>query len=203
MAADRPDFVLASASPRRRALLGQIGLEPDAVSPTNIDETPIAGEVPRDLALRLAVQKADAAARDRVGTSSDAIVLAADTVVAVGRRILPKAETPQQARRFLELLSGRSHRVWTGIAVVRGEKHWSRRVETRVKFGRLHPDQIDAYLALDEWKGKAGAYAIQGHAALFVQSIQGSYSNVVGLPLRETAHLLEAAGLTTWRIPLR
>ena len=199
MQSDRPVFVLASGSPRRLDLLRQIGLEPDHIIPTDIDETPMPGELAPALALRLAQQKMDAAWREVAETHGAAVVLAADTVVACGRRILPKAASPEEARQFLTLLSGRSHRVWSGIAVASHGGVWAKRVETRVTFARLHPDQIKHYVASGEWEGKAGAYAIQGRAALFVRSIQGSYSNVVGLPLRETNHLLEAAGLPLWR----
>ena len=192
MTIERPVFVLASGSPRRLDLLGQIGLKPDIVHPTDIDETPTPHELPADLALRLAVEKAKAANAHLRGRP---LILAADTVVGCGRRVLPKAASEGEARRFLTLLSGRSHRVWTGVAIAMGDQRWSRSVETRVKFDRLSEDAVEAYLQSGEWRGKAGAYAIQGRAALFVRSIQGSYSNVVGLPLRETAHLLAAAGL--------
>lgn len=180
-------LVLASASPRRLALLAQIGVTPDDVISTDIDETPLKGETPRLLALRLARSKAEAA---RAG---DALVLAADTVVAVGRRILPKAETEAEARECLALLSGRSHRVYTGVALRRDGKLSERLVETRVAFKRLTAEEIDAYIASDEWRGKAGGYAVQGLAARYIISIIGSYSSVVGLPLYETALLLEGA----------
>lgn len=180
-------LVLASASPRRLALLAQIGVKPDDVISTDIDETPLKGETPRLLALRLARSKAEAARVD------DALVLAADTVVAVGRRILPKAETEAEARDCLALLSGRSHRVYTGVALRRAGKVSERLVETRVAFKRLTAEEIDAYIASDEWRGKAGGYAVQGLAARYIISIIGSYSCVVGLPLYETALLLEGA----------
>lgn len=180
-------LVLASASPRRLALLAQIGVKPDDVVSTDIDETPLKGETPRLLAVRLARAKAEAARADA------ALVLAADTVVAVGRRILPKAETEAEARECLALLSGRSHRVYTGVALRRGEKLSERLVETRVAFKRLSAVEIDAYIASDEWRGKAGGYAVQGMAARYIISIIGSYSSVVGLPLYETALLLEGA----------
>jgi len=185
-------LVLASASPRRLALLAQIGVKPDDVVSTDIDETPLKGETPRLLALRLARCKAEAARAD------DALVLAADTVVAVGRRILPKAETEAEARACLALLSGRSHRVYTGVALkgrleAGGPKIATRLVETRVAFKRLTVDEIDTYIASDEWRGKAGGYAVQGLAARYIISIIGSYSSVVGLPLYETALLLEGA----------
>jgi septum formation protein len=184
-------FVLASASPRRLALLEQIGLEPARVFAAEIDETPKAGELPRALAARLAREKAQAAAHANPGLCA----LAADTVVACGRRILPKAETEDQARQCLALLSGRAHVVVTAVAVLAGEALRERLVETRVRFKRLTAAEIDAYVASREWEGKAGGYAIQGRAGKFVLSLSGSYSAVVGLPLYETAALLESAGV--------
>ena len=198
---ERPRLVLASASPRRLALLAQIGVTPDEVIAVDVDETPLEGETPRLLALRLARAKADAV------KAPGAIVLAADTVVAVGRRILPKAETEQQARKCLALLSARSHRVYTGVAVrTQGFQPASggrleagspivrtRLAETRVAFKRLSVAEIEAYIASDEWRGKAGGYAAQGLAARYITSIVGSYSSVVGLPLHETAHMLDVA----------
>ncbi len=187
-------LVLASASPRRLALLRQIGLEP-AVEPADVDETPKRTELPVKLAARLAAAKAQAVAARR----TDAYVLAADTVVGVGRRILPKAETVEQARACLVLLSGRRHRVVTGVEVVApGGKAVRRLVTTAVRFKRLSDAELDAYLATGEWQGKAGGYAIQGHAAKFVADINGSYSNVVGLPLFETAGLLAGLGFPVW-----
>lgn len=189
----RAPLVLASASPRRLALLELIGVRPDRVAPADIDETPRAGELARDLAGRLAAEKAAAAAAKEPG----ALVLAADTVVGVGRRILPKAEDEATARVCLALLSGRAHRVWTGVALCgpAGERR-ARIAETRVKVARLEPADIDAYIASGEWNGKAGGYAIQGRFAAHVISIIGSHPNVVGLPLYETANLLKGAG---WR----
>lgn len=188
----RPRFVLASASPRRLDLLAQIGLAPDEVDPAEIDEAPAKRELPRDHAARLADEKADLVhARHR-----DAVVLAADTVVACGRRILPKAGDEATARRCLAMLSGRRHRVIGGVTVIGVEGLARRRlVMTTVRFKRLDRREIDAYLATGEWHGKAGGYAIQGHAAALVPWIEGSYSNVVGLPLYETAQLLRAAGI--------
>jgi nucleoside triphosphate pyrophosphatase len=185
-------FVLASASPRRRALLKQIGLPPDRIVAADIDETPRPGELPRDLARRLAREKACAAAEPA------ALVLAADTVVACGRRILPKTESEDQARACLALLSGRAHQVITGLALCSNKDLAERFVTTRVRFKRLTAREIDAYVASGEWEGKAGGYAIQGRAGKFVLSINGSYSSVVGLPLYETAALLESAGLTAF-----
>jgi len=180
-------LILASASPRRLALLAQIGITPDDVIAAEIDETPRKKETPRALALRLAREKAEAV------TEENARVLTADTVVAVGRRVLPKAETEAQARECLALLSGRSHRVYTGVALKTSEGVGTRLVETRVTFKRLSPTEIAAYIASGEWQGKAGGYAAQGLAGRYITHIVGSYSNVVGLPLYETANLLEGA----------
>lgn len=183
-------LTLASASPRRRDLLAQICVTPDDIDPANIDEMPRANETPRAYVFRMAVEKARAVAARRPAD----LVLAADTVVAAGRRILPKAEEAAAARACLELISGRSHRVYTGVALaVPGGAVRTRVVETRVKVARLDPAAIDAYLDCDEWRGKAGGYAIQGRFAAHVVSIIGSYSNVVGLPLHETANLLRGA----------
>ncbi|HEY0292766.1 MAG TPA: Maf family nucleotide pyrophosphatase [Hansschlegelia sp.] len=197
MTKDPPKLVLASASPRRLALLEQIGVAPDALLPASIDETPHRNERPRTLALRLAEEKARAGVRlaAQDPTLANALVLAADTVVAVGRRILPKAETEEEAADCLRLLSGRAHRVSTAICLVtRKGALRSRLVETRVRFKRLSGAEIDNYLASGEWSGKAGAYAIQGLAGCFVAKLTGSYGAVVGLPLYETAGLLAGEG---------
>jgi septum formation protein len=183
-------LVLASASPRRLDLLRQIGIEPAVVDPADLDETPIDGEAPRDYALRMARAKFDAVAARHPGQ----LVLAADSVVAVGRRILPKAENEKDARRCLALMSGRRHKVLGGVAVGRVPgKVQVRLVETAVRFKRLEASEIEQYVASGEWKGKAGGYAIQGLAARYIAFVSGSYSNVVGLPLHETAQLLKAA----------
>lgn len=183
-------LVLASASPRRLDLLRQIGLEPDEILSPDIDESPAADETPRQLAVRLAAGKAGAVARP------GDFVVAADTVVAVGRRVLPKAETEAQARACLALLSGRAHKVLTAVAVRAPDGRLGQRLsETRVRFKRLSDAEVEGYLAAGEWRGKAGGYAIQGRAAAFVLALQGSYSGVVGLPLYETACLLEGLGL--------
>lgn len=179
-------LVLASASPRRLDLLAQIGVTPDQVVAPEIDETPLKKETPRALALRLARAKAEA-------VEGDGRVLAADTVVAVGRRVLPKAETETEARACLALLTGRGHRVYTGVALKSGGSTRTRLVETRVTFKVLTPAEIETYLASGEWKGKAGGYAAQGLAGRYITNIVGSYSNIVGLPLYETANLLEGA----------
>ncbi len=196
-ATGRPKLVLASGSPRRLALLQQVGLEPDELVPAEIDETPEKGEAPRALAKRLADAKA-AAARRSIGIDPDlagAFVIAADTVVAVGRRILPKAETLDEAAYCLKLLSGRAHRVYTGLTLSTPDgKLRTRLVETRIRFKRLTREEIDRYLGCGEWRGKAGGYAIQGIAGAFVVKLVGSYTNVVGLPLHETVALLAGEG---------
>jgi septum formation protein len=184
-------LVLASASPRRLALLTQIALAPDRIEPADLDETPRPRELPARHALRLAAAKAMAVAPRHAG----AFILAADTVVACGRRILPKPDTPAAARACLALLSGRRHRVHGGIALVTpAGRLVTRRVETIVTFKRLSAAEIDDYLASGEWRGKAGGYAIQGLAARFVRHLGGSYTNVVGLPLFETVALLAGQG---------
>jgi septum formation protein len=183
-------LVLASASPRRLDLLRQIGLEPDAIDPADADETPRPRELPRSYALRMAEAKLAAVTPRHPAT---AVVLAADSVVAVGRRILPKAESEAEARACLALLSGRRHKVLGGVAVGCAGKVRTRLVETAVRFKRLERGEIDDYVRSGEWRGKAGGYAIQGRAAAFVSFLSGSYSNVVGLPLFETGVLLKAA----------
>ena len=184
-------LILASASPRRLDLLARIAIVPDAVIPAEIDESVRKGELPRDHALRLAIEKADAVA----GVQKDALVLAADTVVAVGRRILPKVEDEATLRACMKLLSGRRHRVLTGVALAApGQKIRSRVVETMIAMKRLSAEEIDFYAGHGEWRGKAGGYALQGYGEVYVRHIAGSYSNVVGLPLSETRHLLKAAG---------
>ena len=189
-----PPLVLASASARRLDLLAQIGVIPDLVEPADIDETVLKGETPGAHAARLAGEKAAAVARRHTG----ALVLAADTVVACGRRILPKAETPETARECLRLLSGRRHRVLSALCLRLPEgAARTRTVETVVRFKRLELSEIETYIQQDEWRGKAGGYAIQGRAAIFVAWINGSHSNVVGLPLFETHALLNGAGLPT------
>lgn len=186
-----PGLALASASPRRLDLLRQIGLVPDRVEPADIDETPLRDERPRQLALRLAIGKGQAAKARLSGH----FVLSADTVVAVGRRILPKAETEAEARACLSLLSGRKHDVLTGVAVIAPDGRMaSRVVAARVDFKRLSPVEVGGYIASGEWRGKAGGYAIQGQAGSFVIAIAGSYSAIVGLPLYETAAMLEGLG---------
>ena len=184
-------LILASASPRRLDLLARIGVVPDAVAPANIDESVTNGELPRVHAERLAHEKALAVA----AREPDALVLGADTVVAVGRRILPKVEDEATLRKCMALLSGRRHRVITGVALARpGGAVRARLVETIIAMKRLSPEEIDFYAAHGEWRGKAGGYALQGYGEVYVRHIAGSYSNVVGLPLAETRMLLKAAG---------
>jgi len=193
----RPKLVLASGSPRRLALLNQAGIEPDSLQPTEVDEIPAKGELPRALANRLAKTKAQAAlASVKIDEElRGSYILAADTVVAVGRRVMPKAEMLDEAAACLRLLSGRNHRVYTGICLVTPRETFRQRlIETRVRFKRLSTEDIEAYLASGEWRGKAGGYAIQGLAGTFVVKLVGSYTNVVGLPLYETMSLLGGEG---------
>ena len=193
----RAKLVLASGSPRRLQLLQQAGIEPELLSPVNADETPQKGEQPRSLAKRLAKDKALLAIENakRSRELQDSYILAADTVVGLGRRILPKADMLDQASMCLRLLSGRSHRVFTGITLVNPKGTMRHRlVETRVRFKRLSREEMEAYLASGEWRGKAGGYAIQGLAGSFIVKLIGSYSNVVGLPLYETVSLLVGEG---------
>ena len=199
----RPHLALASGSPRRLALLGQIGVEPDSVLPSEIDEEPRRGESPRRLAQRLAAEKAEWSAdiAAKLEGLAPCLVLAADTVVSVGRRILPKCEIRDEAEACLRLLSGRAHRVHTGLTLIAtsgAARH--RLVETRVRFKRLSREEIEAYLDSGEWRGKAGGYAIQGLAGAFVVRLVGSYTNVVGLPLAETSALLTGEGLAPHRL---
>lgn len=193
----RPRLVLASASPRRLALLQQIGIEPDRLIPADLDEAPVSGELPRVLAARLAAGKAAAAVRiaDKLDGFGPYFLLAADTVVSVGRRILPKCEILDEADTCLQLLSGRAHRVHTAVTLVTPKgQHRHRLVETRVRFKRLSSQDRETYLASGEWRGKAGGYAIQGLAEAFVIKLIGSHSSVVGLPLYDTLGLLVGEG---------
>ena len=195
--AERPLLVLASGSPRRLSLLGQIGIEPDRLMPADVDEEPGRRELPRSLARRLARTKAEVAHRRvlaELGGAGPVLVLSADTVVAVGRRILPKAETFEEAEECIALLSGRAHRVFTGVCLIGPSGVREKLVETRLRFKRLSTAEIRDYLTSGEWQGKAGGYAIQGIAGGFVARIVGSYTSVVGLPLQESAALLESAG---------
>ncbi len=183
-------LILASASPRRLDLLARIGVVPDAVLPADVDESVPKGELPRDHALRLAREKAEAVAANEPG----ALVLAADTVVAVGRRILPKADDEATLRACMALLSGRRHRVMTGVALAAPGGVQVKLVETMIAIKRLSAEEVDFYAAHGEWRGKAGGYALQGYGEVYVRHIAGSYSNVVGLPLAETRLMLKAAG---------
>jgi septum formation protein len=193
----RPKLVLASGSPRRLSLINQAGMEPDALRPADVDELPRKGELPRALATRLARAKAEAALQAvRVDEElRGSFIIAADTVVAVGRRILPKAELLDEAAQCLRLLSGRNHHVYTAVCLVTPREAFRQRlVDTRVRFKRLSEEDIEAYLASGEWRGKAGGYAAQGIAGTFIVKIVGSYTNIVGLPLYETTNLLAGEG---------
>jgi len=188
---DHKALILASASPRRAQLLQQIGIEPTEICPADIDETPLNGELPRDLALRLSLGKAQAISKN----NADKFIIAADTVVAVGRRILPKAESKDQALECLKLISGRRHHVYGGICVITDNaKIITRLCDTVVKFKTLTSQEIDEYIDSGEWEGKAGGYAVQGLAAAYISFLQGSYSNVVGLSLYDTMQILRGNG---------
>ena len=191
MADSRPRLILASASPRRVDLLAQINIYPDDIVPAHIDEEPLKAELPTKLAVRLATEKARAVAASHPG----AIVIGADTVVALGRRILPKAEDAKVAEDCLKMLAGRRHRVLGGVAIIDADgKLHSRLVTTAVAFRNLDKGEIAAYIRSEEWQGKAGGYAVQGLAAVYVRKIIGSYSNIVGLPLFETGSVLKGLG---------
>ncbi len=193
----RPKLVLASGSPRRLALLQQAGIEPDFLRPADVDEAPQKGELPKTLAKRLARTKAELALRNsrRDPDTEGAYIVTADTVVAVGRRILPKAEMVDEAAGCLRLLSGRTHRVYSSVCLVTPKGDIRQKlVETRVRFKRLAREEMEGYLAAGEWRGKAGGYAIQGLAGSFVVKLVGSYTCVVGLPLHETVALLHGEG---------
>ncbi|WP_308915263.1 Maf family protein [Jannaschia sp. LMIT008] len=189
-----PRLILGSGSPRRLDLLAQIGLTPDAVRPPDIDETPAKAELPRHYCARIASAKLDAVRAD-----PDDVVLCADTTVALGRRILGKAADAADARAMLRRLSGRRHRVLTAVGVRRGDRRWDRLVISSVKMKVLSDAEVDGYVATGDWEGKAGAYGIQGPAGALVAWMEGSFTGVVGLPLHETANLLQAAGLPVWR----
>ena len=187
-------FILGSGSPRRQDLLAQIGVIPDAIRPPEIDETPGKGELPRPYCARMARQKAGA-----TEAGAEDLVLAADTTVAMGRRILGKPADAGEAAQFLHALSGRRHRVITAVAVRLGTRLWERDVVSAVRIKRLSDEEINAYLASGEWQGKAGGYGIQGMAGAFAPWISGSFTGIVGLPLNETAGLLQAAGYPLWK----
>ena len=194
MPGNGPRLILGSGSPRRLELLAQLGITPYAVHPPDVDETPENAELPRVYCERITALKLAA-----VEAGPDDIILCADTTVAVGRRILGKPADAGQAAQFLHLLSGRRHKVVTCIGVRRGDRIWTRTCVTSVKLKPLSDFEINGYLATDDWQGKAGGYAIQGPAGAFVSWIEGSFTGVVGLPLHETANLLQAAGLEIWR----
>lgn len=186
-------LILASASPRRLQLLAQIGIEPDQVIPADINETPLKNEKPKDLALRLSIQKAQAIAVQ--ADNKDSFILAADTVVASGRRLLDKPDDESQAKEYLSLLSGKRHKIYGGIALITPDgKIISRCVLTTVQFKRLHKNEITEYLQTGQWQGAAGGYAIQSYAAAFIKNLQGSYSNVVGLSIYDTMNMLRGNG---------
>ena len=190
-------LVLASASPRRLSILGQVGIEPDTLRPTSIDETPKRNEPPRAYVTRVAKEKARAAQKsiDEDPNFAGSFILSADTIIAVGRRILIKPELVEEAARMLQLLSGRSHRVYTCVCLITPNRKLRHRiVETRVRFKHLSPEEIDCYLVSNEWRGKAGGYAIQGMAGAFIERLVGSYTNVVGLPLTEVINMLRGEG---------
>lgn len=187
-------LILGSASPRRKELLAQMGLVPDAILPPDIDEAPRKGELPRPYAARLAEEKARA-----VPAGPEDVVLCADTTVALGRRILVKPADAAEAAAFLALLGGRRHEVITAVAVRRGDRIWQRESVSVVKMKRLSDAEMNGYLATGEWQGKAGGYGIQGLAGALIPWIQGSYSGIMGLPVAETAALLMAAGYPVWR----
>ncbi|MBU9697289.1 Maf family protein [Rhodobacteraceae bacterium HSP-20] len=187
-------LILGSGSPRRKELLAQLGIVPDAILPPDIDEDPRKGELPRPYAARLAREKAAA-----VAAGEDDVVLCADTTVALGRRILGKPRDAGEAADFLTALGGRRHQVITAVAVRRGARVWARESVSAVKMKRLSDAELNAYLAGGEWQGKAGGYAIQGAAGAFIPWISGSFTGIVGLPLAETAALLQAAGWPVWR----
>jgi septum formation protein len=198
-----PKLVLASASPRRMQLLEQVGLTPDLLNPADIDETPHRRESPRRLSIRLADEKAKAATTAPLvkALGHDTYIVAADTVVGMGRRVLPKPATAEEAMDCLRLLTGRAHWVYSTVTVIApGGKSSTRCCETKVRFKRLSRLDMDTYIASEEWRGKAGGYAIQGRAAAFVRYLAGSHSGVIGLPLYETLHLLEGAGFPMHKI---
>lgn len=188
-----PHFILASASPRRVQLLAQIGITPDAIIPADSDETPLKNELVTDYVTRIAAQKARAIAEKY----PNSCILAADTAVSCGRRILPKAEDARTARQCLELLNGRRHRVYTAICIKHNGKTYQKRVCTTVMMQRLNAAEIERYVASNEWHGKAGGYGIQGLAEAFIPWMNGSYSNVVGLPLAQTSMLLQQCGIAS------
>ncbi len=192
----RPKLILGSGSPRRKELLAQIGVTADDIRPPDIDEDPTPGELPRPYCARMAREKVHA-----VDADADDIVLCADTTVALGRRILGKPKDADEAAAFLRQMSGRRHRVITAVALRRGDRVWQADSVSQVRMKRLSDLEIAGYLATGDWDGKAGGYGIQGPAGAFIPWISGSFTGIVGLPLAETAGLLEAAGYPIWRAP--
>lgn len=188
-----PALILGSGSPRRLELLAQLGLTPDAIRPPDIDETPARGELPRPYCARMAREKAAATRADPTD-----VVLCADTTVALGRRIMGKPGGADEAAHFLRLLSGRRHRVITAVALRKGSQLWEKDVVSQVRMKTLSPDEVKGYIATGDWQGKAGGYGIQGPAGALIPWISGSFTGIVGLPLAETAGLLQAAGLKVW-----
>lgn len=190
-----PDFILASSSPRRLALLKNIGITPSDIIPADIDETPLKGELPKEHALRLAVEKASKVAHDVAKTHPDHVIIAGDTVVACGRRILPKGESEDIARNCLTLLSGRRHTIYGGICVIYKGKEVAKVSETAVHFKRLTKQEIESYVLSGEWDGKAGGYGMQGYAESFVKRIDGTHSGIIGLCLHTTRNILVGLGV--------
>lgn len=187
-------LILGSGSPRRLELLAQLGLTPDAVTPPDIDETPYPNELPRVYCTRIAAQKAAA-----ISAGDEDVILCADTTVALGRRILGKPESAAEAAEFLLALSGRRHRVYTAVCIRRGAQQWARTVQSSVRMKQLSDVELNAYLSSNDWRGKAGGYGIQGPASALIPWISGSFTGIVGLPLAETATLLQAAGISPWK----
>lgn len=187
-------LILGSASPRRKELLAQLGVTPDAITPPDIDETPLKGELPRPYCARIAKAKAEA-----IVAGAEDVVLCADTTVALGRRIMGKPVDKAEAAQFLIALGGRRHQIITAVVVRRGDRLWTREVVSQAKMKRLSDVELNAYLDSGDWQGKAGGYGIQGAAGAFIPWIEGSFTGIVGLPLAETAQLLAAAGWPVWR----
>ena len=186
-------LILGSGSPRRRELLAVLGLRPADLRAPDVDETPLKGELPRSYCNRITAAKAAA-----LPAAANEVILCADTTVALGRRIMGKPADRDEARAFLQKLSGRRHKVITAVAVKTSERIWQKDVVSTVQMKRLSPQELDGYLSTGDWQGKAGAYGIQGPAGAFIPWISGSYPAVMGLPLLETAHLLQAAGINIW-----
>lgn len=179
-------LILASASPQRKELLGNVGIVPDEIIPADIDETPFKNEKPRDYVKRVAIAKAE-----EVAKNNDGIILAADTIAAVGTRIIGKAADEAEARKHISLMAGRKHTVYTGVCVIAGEKRSVKVVETKVRFKKLTPQELDWYIATGEWKGRSGSFTLMGAASAFIESVHGSHTNVIGLPVCEVRNILK------------